>query len=217
MRKLLVSGLIIAGLFSAMLAHSAQYQLVMSPRLGVEDAETATDLFLRDHWNGAQARVDNLTEHAAEIEDSMQHRSAHASTERLFNSLLFQLQRYAVRRKAPMDAALTANQMAALLIDFAYPRAQGSLARTAWLGYLGREVELLARMPNDYGLLGRRIAELQANWNGLRQRAVVQHHPRIAGQLQSTVADLSSTPPAPRLAHDGARIARLSARLAKAT
>ncbi len=217
MRKLLYSSLIIAGLCTALIAHSAQYQYAQAPALGIDDAEAATDLFMQSQWTGAQARIDNLTEHAAEIEDSMLHRAtARPATDRLFNSLLFQLQRYAAQRKSPENAAMTANQVAALLIDFAYPSSHDPRAQAAWLGYLGREVELLAQVPDDYGLLGRRIAELQATWREIKGGPLAKRHPKASSQLARTVAALSSRPDNPQVERDGASIAGLAARLTTA-
>ena len=64
-----------------------------------------------------------------------------------------------------MLAALTANQITALLIDLQRFYFQKTPLEIARLDYLGREIVLLAQVPNTYGLLGRRISELAETWD----------------------------------------------------
>jgi hypothetical protein len=68
-------------------------------------------------------------------------------------------------RKQPILAALSANQITALLIDLHSFYAQTTPLDIARMDYLGREIILLAQVQNNYGLLGRRISELAGIWD----------------------------------------------------
>jgi hypothetical protein len=209
MKKILLYWLALAALGTVVFAQSQPQQ----PPPGVvfvgEKAEDVIDLFLKQDWAAAAGLVNKISQHQGDMVQAMRQNKMPASSEDLWGYLVFELQNLTTARRDPIQAALAANQVTALFIDLQSYYRQAAPPEIAWMDYLGREVVLLSKVPNSYGLLKNRTAELAATWEKLKPGVQVrkgQQGPAVAAQVSQTVAALQKGGTNAQVAQDGQRI-----------
>jgi len=60
------------------------------------------------------------------------------------------------------------------------------------MDYLGRELVILAKMPDDYGLLQKRENELEKNWSNLRPQIMLRNGQALANKVDQTIARIKA-------------------------
>lgn len=155
-----------------------------------QQAGKAVGLYLQNDWRAARASVGRIVDRTAEMEDRIIRQKLPVSTLRVYNSLQFQLQQLTDRASQPLQAALVANQISALAIDVDRPKLTPLQYRLASIAYLAREIALLPRFPDDYGLLKRRMTELQRQWSRAKPLVVKRDGTGLAGRMDTLMANL---------------------------
>jgi hypothetical protein len=209
MKRILLYWLALAALGTVVFAQSQPQQPPQGVVFVAEKAEDVIDLFLKQDWTAAAALVNNLSQHQEEIIQEMRKNKMPASSEDLWGYLLFELHNLITARRDPIQAALAANQVTALLIDLQRYYHQATPIEIAWMDYLGREVVLLSKVPKSYGLLKNRMAELAPIWEKLRPGVQARKGPQgpgVAAQVSQTVAALQKGGTNGQVAKDGQRI-----------
>ncbi|MEJ2346663.1 MAG: hypothetical protein P8076_12025 [Gammaproteobacteria bacterium] len=156
-----------------------------------QQAGKAVGLCLQNDWRAARISVGRIVDRTAEMEDRIIRQKLPVSTLRVYNSLQFQLQQLTERASQPLQAALVANQISALAIDVDRPNLTALQYRLASMAYLAREIVLLPRFPDDYGLLKKRMAELQRQWSLARPLVVKRHAADAAARMDTLLTDLA--------------------------
>jgi hypothetical protein len=184
--------------------------------LAAEKAEDVIDLFLKKDWTAAAALVNQISQQQGDIVLEMRHNQLPVSSEDLLGYLVFELHNLSTARKAPVQAALAANQVTALLIDLESHYHQAAPVEIARMDYLGREVVLWSQVPNNYGLIKHRLAELAAAWEKLRPGIQALRAPQgaaVASQVSQVVAALQKGGAAAQMVKDANRLLDLVDRL----
>ncbi len=193
MKMLILCSILIMASISAAFAQGPQEKLPAGVFFVSEKAEDIIDLLVKKDWSGAQRLVTEISRHQEEIEQEMRRQKLPESTSDLFGYLVYRLEDVSGQKQQPILAALTANQITALLIDLQRFYFQKTPLEIARLDYLGREIVLLAQVPNTYGLLGRRIAELAETWDKFKPASQAQKAPKgeeVAAQVDQVIAAL---------------------------
>jgi hypothetical protein len=193
MKRLILFWVLLLAFGSAAFAQNSQEKLPAAVFFVSEKAEDVIDLFMKKNWAGAQGLVTEISQQQEEIEREMHRQNLPESASDLFGYLIYRLVDLSNQKQQPLLAALTANQITALLIDlerFYYQKTPLEIAR---LDYLGREIVLLAQAANTYGLLSRRIAELAETWEKFKPASEPLKAPKgkeVAAQMDQLVAAL---------------------------
>lgn len=185
--------LLILASCSIVFAQSPQKKVPEGVFFVTEKAEDVIVLYLKKDWTGAHGIVEKIAQHQEEVEKEMHRNQLPDSTLDLFSYFLYQLQDLSKERKNPIQAALAANQITALLIELQRFYAQTAPLEIARMDYLGREIVLLAQVQNNYGLLGRRISELAGIWdkfNPAIQAMKVPKGKEVASQMDQVITTL---------------------------
>ena len=155
-----------------------------------EKAEDVIDYFLKGNWTGAQAIVDGMGFKEKSVVAILQDNQVSASSIDGFCYFMFRLKTLTQQKKEPIQAALVANQITNLLIDLHQHYAHQVPLQVARMDYLGREVVLLAQLSNDYGLLNRRIAELDRVWKSLRKVILKKGGKKVVSQVDHVINEM---------------------------
>lgn len=195
MRRVFLSCLLIVTSCLVGFAQSPREKVQEGVFFVAEKAEDVIDLYLKKDWTGAQGIVDKIAQHQGEVEQEMRRNQLPDSTIDLFSYLMFRLQDLSKERKNPIQAALAANQITALLIElqrFYAPKAPLEIAR---MDYLGRGIVLLAQVSSNYGLLDKRISELAGTWDKFKPAIQTKKIPKgeeVASQVTQVITALKS-------------------------
>jgi hypothetical protein len=195
MKKLVFSSLLIMIWCILSLAQNHQTKLPESVFFISEKAEEVIDLYLKKDWTGAEKAVAGIAQHEEKVVQAFRHNQMPSSTADQFSYLIFQVQDLSKEKKNPILAALTANQITALLIDLQRFYATTMPLEIPRMDYLGREIVLLASVPNNFGLLERRIAELLETWDNLKPVIQAKQTPKaaeVASQVSQAITTLKS-------------------------
>lgn len=165
-----------------------------------EAIEPLIEDFLAGNWVNADAEVDSIVNRQNDIYEAMESAGSPAGTRDLFGYLLFRLRDYTWNRAEPVQAALVANQMAALLIDLDRGKATAPQLATARMDYLAREVLLLSKLDGDYGLAARRIDELMSTWSSVAPAIVEAGQAELVDRMDDRLDNLRDHLPRATLA-----------------
>jgi hypothetical protein len=117
MRKRVGIPLIALCLLIASVVQGAENPLPKEMGLVVEKAEDVIDLFLKKDWGSAQVIVNAIAQSGSVVEKEMQQTHLPAFMTYEFDYLVFRLQELSHEKKQPIQAALVANQITAMLIE----------------------------------------------------------------------------------------------------
>ena len=178
-----------------------------------EDAEDVVDLFLKNDWADAQTLVNNISKNEADIESEMNRNHMPHSCADEFNYFVFRLKELARKKQQPVMASLAANQITALLIDLQDHYTYIVPLEISRMDYLGREIILLARMPDNYGLLDKRISQLRQMWDTFKPDVKRRNGDKIAAQVDHVIGDFQKSASQEQMTNAGSRILDLVDRL----
>lgn len=147
-----------------------------------EKAEDAIDLYQKQDWADAKTIVDGIVQREDAVSEALARQHMPASSRYTFEYLVFRLQELTKRRSDPIQAALIANQMTALTGDLEARYPHTVPEQVGRMDYLGREIALLAAVPDSHGLTERRVTELAATWSQLRP-AIVDRSPTTGDEI----------------------------------
>ncbi len=193
MKRLVLLYVLIMAFGSAALAQGPQEKLPAGVFFVSEKAEDIIDLYAKKDWTGAQRLITEISRQQEEVEREMRRQQLPDATVDLFGYLVYRLEDLSSQKQQPIVAALTANQITALLIDLQRFYFQKTPLEIARLDYLGREIVLLAQVPSTYGLLGRRISKLAEIWEGFKPAIQAQKAPKgkeVAVQVDQVIGAL---------------------------
>jgi ABC-type amino acid transport substrate-binding protein len=60
------------------------------------------------------------------------------------------------------------------------------------MDYLGRELVILAKMPDDYGMLQKREDELEKDWSNLRPQIMLRNGQALAIKIDQTMDQIKA-------------------------
>ena len=189
MKTFFGSSLIFITLFTSAFAKPST-PLPKNAHFVAEKAEDVIDYFLKGDWAGAQAIVDSMGMKEKSIVAILQDNQVSASSVDDFGYLMFRLKTLTLQKKEPIQAALVANQITNLLIDLHRHYAHQVPLQVARMDCLGREVVLLAQVSNDYGLLNRRIAEMDRVWKSLQKTILKKGGEKVATHVDQVINEM---------------------------
>lgn len=206
MKGLLAAGLLAAAVLVTGTSEGALKPLPEAAHVAAEKAEDVIDFFMKGDWKGAGPLVAEMARREADVERLMRENGMPASPVYEFGYLVFRLKELMARERQPIEAALVANQMTALLIDLEGHYARAVPLEVAWMDYLGREVVLLATLPEDHGLLGERVSELEGAWASIREAVKARKGLKTAAKLDRVMAGLKKGAPRAAMKEYGNRV-----------
>lgn len=209
MRKPTGIVLIVLLLLIAPVVHGAENPLPKEVAVVGEKAEDVIDLLLKRNWAGAQPIIDAIVQNGPAVEKEMQQTHVPALMSYEFDYLVFRLQELTHERKQPIQAALVANQITAIMIDLEGFYAHSAPLEIAWMDYFGREIVLTAQVPNDYGILKKRISQLDQTWTALKPSILDHNGKSVADSVDQVMTDLKKQPSQSQVVKDGNRILEL--------
>jgi hypothetical protein len=62
------------------------------------------------------------------------------------------------------------------------------------MDYLGREIVLLAQVSDDFGLLDRRIAQIEQTWNQVRPVVMKRSGDKVAAEVDQVISAIKQKP-----------------------
>jgi hypothetical protein len=201
--------LLLLGFLIVSVANSEQNQLPKEVSLVTENAKNVIDLLLKKDWGGAQPLVESIVQNESRIEQEMQQNHFPPSVTYQYYYLVYRLQELLNDEKQPIQTALVANQIIAMMINLEALYAHLAPVQIAEMDYLGREIVLEAQVPNDYGLLKKRISQLEQTWNILRPSILDRNGKNVADQIDPIITDLKKEPPNAQTVDDGNHILAL--------
>lgn len=202
MKKYLGSVLIFAALLSSAFAQSPA-PLPHNAHFIAEKAEDVIDYYLKGDWTGAQTIVDSMGTKEKSVIAILQENQVSTSLIDNFCYFMLRLKTLTQQKREPIQASLVANQVTNLLIDLQEHYAHQVPLQVARMDYLGREVVLLAQVKQDFGLLSRRIAELNRVWTSLRPTILKKKGLTVASQLDKIVGEMQKNASRPQLVKQG--------------
>jgi hypothetical protein len=152
MNKILLIILISAGAIQQISAQPAPRPLPAEIYFVAEKAEDVIDFYLQNNWVAAQALVDSISATPDTLESYFRENRMPRMVPDLYDYLLFQLSLLTVEQKDPLQAALVANQITRMMIELEGNYVHSAPMQVPLMDYLGRELVILAKMPDDYGL-----------------------------------------------------------------
>ncbi|QAT16656.1 hypothetical protein BU251_02385 [Candidatus Velamenicoccus archaeovorus] len=155
-----------------------------------ENTEDAIDRYRAGDWEGAKKVVDDITLKSQDIEDMLISSTLPTSSLYEFGYLLFRLNVLTSDRKSADQAALTANQITALLLDLQNLYEQIIPGEIGWMDYLGREIALLSKVGESHGLLNKRIEQLSSVWGRLKPRVEEKKGLEVIAEMDRTINEL---------------------------
>ncbi len=171
-----------------------------------ENAARIVELYLTGDWVAAQALVDSIGLSSAGVVEAMRAREMTQSARDLYRYLVYRLTALSRDRADPVQAALVANQISAVLIDLEAGEDRGYPEALDRMAYLGREIILLAQSQGDYGLMNARLAQLERTWVDFRPEILKRNAESLAAQVDQVIADLRERGPDVRMINGGNRI-----------
>jgi len=192
--------------FAGLSAQDSQATLPASVHTIAESCEDIIDLYVQNNWVGASMllgkinQVENDTK-GVFVKDQMPQFSLNE-----FEYFIFRLNELTNQKAEPLLAALTANQVTAILMELEVHYARSAPIEISLMDYYGREIVLLSKLPKNYGLLNTRINQLQDAWTKIKP--VVDEHggTPVSLKVDDTMAILAKHPAPARIAEEGNRI-----------
>jgi len=179
----------IVGFFSSSSAQSVKL-LPENVHFVAEKGEDVIDYFLKGDWMHAQQIVNSMSMKEKSVVSFMQDNQMPASSVDDFYYFMFRLNALIQQKGNRIQPALVANQITNLLIDIQGHYVHNVPLQVAQMDYLGREIMLLTQVKDDYGLLNRRIAELDKVWKSLQQVVLDKGGNKVAKQVNQVINEL---------------------------
>lgn len=171
-----------------------------------EKAEDLIDFYLKKDWAGAQAAVDSISQNEADVINAIEKNKMGASVADVFSYLVFRSKKLSYAKERPIEAALAANQITSQLIDLQRFYAHTTPLEIARMDYLGREIVLLAKVPDDFGLLDRRIVQLEQTWNQVKPVVMKRNGDKVAAEVDRVISAIKQKPSRRQLVKEADRI-----------
>lgn len=174
-----------------------------------EKAEDIIDYYQGGEWTSALAIVDSMSAREESVEAELRADNLPSSSAYLFDYFLFELRELTRQQTQSLQAAITANQITALLIDAESHYAHRVPLEISWMDYLGREIVLLAQYPEDEMTLHHRIAEIEDTWTKIEADVNEHNGSAVALEVDAEISKLLVTDSRPEMITDANRILEL--------
>jgi hypothetical protein len=174
-----------------------------------EKAEDIIDYYQGGEWTNAQAIVDSMSAREESVEAELRADNLPSSSAYLFDYFLFELRELSRQQTQSLQAAITANQITALLIDAQSHYAHRAPLEISWMDYLGREITLLAQYPDDKMTLHHRITELEDTWTKIESDVNEHGGSSVALEVDAEISKLMVTDSRPEMITHANRILEL--------
>ena len=192
MNRFLIISLMILGITRLVTAQPAPRPLPAEIYFVAEKAEDVIDFYLQNNWVVAQALVDSISATPDTLESYFRENRMPRMVPDLYDYLIFQLSLLTGEQKEPLQAALVANQITRMMIELEGNYVHSAPMQVPLMDYLGRELVILAKMPDDYGLLQKRENELEKNWSNLRPQIMLRNVQALANKVDQTIARIKA-------------------------
>jgi hypothetical protein len=192
MNRFLIISLMILGITRLGTAQPAPRPLPAEIYFVAEKAEDVIDFYLQNNWAAAQVLVDSISATPVTLESYFRENRMPRMVPDLFDYLIFKLSLLTGEQKDPLQAALVANQITRLMIELEGNYVHSAPMQVPLMDYLGRELVILAKMPDDYGLLQKRENELGKNWSNLRPQIMLRNGQALANKVDQTIARIKA-------------------------
>jgi hypothetical protein len=206
MRILMATGLLVVSLMFSWVSEGSQEKLPEAVHIAAEKAEDVIDFFLAGDWKSAGGLVDGIGSAEAEIEKTMNDNRMPASSAYELGYLIFQMKELVQEKTRPVQAALVSNQLTALLTDLQGYYAHSAPLEIAWMDYLGREIVLLAKEQDDYGLLEKRVSELGRTWDKIRAEVKSRDGKEASDRVDEVLSELKGKASRTQMMKNGNRV-----------
>jgi hypothetical protein len=191
MNKFLVTALISICATQFVFAQPAPRPLPSEIYFVSEKAEDIIDFYLQNNWSGAQVLVDSIRGKENNMENYFQESRMPRMVPDLYDYFVFQLSFLTGEKQQPLQAALVANQITRMMIELEGNYAHTVPLQVPLMDYLGRELVILAKLPEDYGMIGKRGDELEKTWSNLRPQIMLRNGQALAIKVDETIAQIN--------------------------
>ena len=171
-----------------------------------EKGEDVIDYFLNGEWDKARLAVGDIAVAEETVTAAMVSRKRPMSDIYIYEYLVSKLQNLAEDSSRPVQAALTANQITAFLIDLQDWNPQTNPVQIAWMDYLGREMMLQAKAKDSSGILVIRLNELEKAWDRIKPDIISRKGMLLAAHIDNVLVDLENNNDYDKIAVDAAKI-----------
>ena len=193
MNRFLIISLMILGITRLGTAQPAPRPLPAEIYFVAEKAEDVIDLYLQNNWAAAQILVDSISATPDTLESYFRENRMPRMIPDLYDYLIFQLSLLTGEQKDPLQAALAANQITRIMIELEGDYVHSVPVQVPLMDYLGRELVILAKLPEDYGMLQRGKDELEKTWSNLRPQILLRNGQALAIKVDQTIDQIKET------------------------
>jgi hypothetical protein len=203
MNKLFVVTLILAGVLQPLFAQPAPRPLPSEIYFVAERSEDVIDFYLQNNWPSAHMVVDSISASQDSIKNYFYQNRMPQMVSDLYDYLIFQLSFLTGEKQGPLQAALAANQITRIMIELEGDYVHSVPVQVPLMDYLGRELITLAKFPEDYGMLPRRLDELEKNWSNLRPQILLRNGQALAIKVDQTIDQIKETTDHQKIEQEG--------------
>jgi hypothetical protein len=203
MNKILLIILISAGAIQHISAQPAPRPLPAEIYFVAEKAEDVIDFYLQNNWAVAQVLVDSISATPDTLESYFRENRMPRMVPDLYDYLIFQLSLLTGEQKDPLQAALAANQITRIMIELEGDYVHSVPLQVPLMDYLGREMVILAKLPEDYCMLQRGKDELEKTWSNLRPQILLRNGQALAIKVDQTIDQIKETTDHQKIEQEG--------------
>ncbi|MEJ2048430.1 MAG: hypothetical protein P8Y60_01045 [Calditrichota bacterium] len=193
MNKIINILFISAGAIHLLFAQPAPRPLPSGIYSVAEKSEDVIDFFLQNNWPSAQILVDSINASQDSIKFYFHQNRLPRMVSDLYDYFVFQLSFLIGERQDPLLSALVANQITRIMIELEGDYVHSVPESVPLMDYLGRELVILAKLPEDYGMLPRRSDELEKTWSNLRPQILLRNGQALAIKVDQTIDQIKET------------------------
>jgi hypothetical protein len=203
MNKILIILFISVGAIQLLFAQPAPRPLPTEIYFVAEKSEDVIDFYLQNNWASAQSLVDSISASQDSIKNYFHQNRMPRMVPDLYDYFVFQLAFLTSERQEPLQAALAANQITRIMIELEGNYVHSVPMQVTLMDYLGRELVILAKLPEDYGMLQRREDELEKNWSNLRPQILLRNGQALAIKVDQTIDRIKETTDHQKIEQEG--------------
>ena len=203
MNRFLIISLMILGITRLGTAQPAPRPLPAEIYFVAEKAEDVIDFYLQNNWAAAQVLVDSISATPDTLESYFRENRMPRMVPDLYDYLIFQLSLLTGEQKDPLQAALAANQITRIMIELEGDYVHSVPVQVPLMDYLGRELVILAKLPEDYGMLQRGKDELEKTWSNLRPQILLRNGQALAIKVDQTIDQIKETTDHQKIEQEG--------------
>ncbi len=192
MNKFLISFIVSVCTIQILSAQPAPRPLPSEIYFVAEKAEDVIDFYLQNNWSAAQVLMDSIRVSQNNMEKYFQENRMPRMVPDLYDYLVFQLSLLTGEKQEPLQAALVANQITRMMIELEGNYVHSAPMQIPLMDYLGRELVILAKMPDDYGMLQKREDELEKDWSNLRPQIMLRNGQALAIKIDQTMDQIKA-------------------------